>query len=190
MASVRPQFDVDRDLRTVEAMASRLTPYVYENQLYGNMPGDLAKLTVGGMLMRIYRLNEIADTLNTKQQEILRKANDKLDSVRREWAVAYEGKLEQEFRSRVTAMNHYINECVDNPRSCRENYPSEAEKRTILQHLGDEALERNIMTDEVKGALSSLDNKLHRYLEPGPFIWDPRLEPAYPKDTFWFLYIK
>src|SRR5258707_14790510 len=53
MATVRPQFDIERDVKTVEAMASRLTPYVYENQLYGSMPGDLAKLTVGGLLMRL-----------------------------------------------------------------------------------------------------------------------------------------
>ena len=190
MASVRPQFDIDRDVKTVEAMAARLTPYVYEDQLYGSMPGDLAKLTVGGLLMRLHRLSAISNILTPKQREVLQKATTKLDEVRRDWLVAYEGKIEQEFRARITALNHFVNECMDNPRSCRENYPSEAEKRTMLQELGDEALSLNIMADEVKGALSSIDNKLHRYLEPGPFIWDPRLEPAYLRDKYWFLYIK
>src|SRR5258706_198554 len=98
MASVRPQFDLDRDVKTVEAMASRLTPYVYENQLYGSMPGDFAKLTIGGLLMRVHRLASISDSLSPKQKDVLQKATDKLNEVRQQWAVAYEGKLEQEFR--------------------------------------------------------------------------------------------
>src|SRR5579871_2702207 len=47
------RYDLDRDVRTVEQMAARLTPYVYESELYGLMPGDLPKLTVGGLLMRL-----------------------------------------------------------------------------------------------------------------------------------------
>ena len=38
------RYDLDRDVRTVEQMAARLTPYIYENELYGLMPGDLPKV--------------------------------------------------------------------------------------------------------------------------------------------------
>ena len=42
------RFDFDRDVRIADAMASRLKPYVYENELYGLMPNDYPKLTLGG----------------------------------------------------------------------------------------------------------------------------------------------
>lgn len=192
MAIAQPvtRYDLDRDVRTVEAMASRLKPYVYENELYGLMPGDLPKLTVGGLLMRVHRLSGIASTLSAKQQDVLTKAQQQLDEVRREWTVAYEGKLTREFQARITAFNQFLNEYPDNPRSAAENYPSNAEKRTILEALSDEAASLDILSTDMKNALSATDNKLRRYTQPSSFIWDERLRPAYPEDKYWFLYLK
>jgi hypothetical protein len=50
MAAGRPviQYDLNRDVHTAQVMASRLDPFVYENETYGNMPEGLPKLTVGG----------------------------------------------------------------------------------------------------------------------------------------------
>jgi len=192
MAIAQPvtRYDLDRDVRTVEAMASRLNPYVYENELYGLMPGDLAKLTVGGLLMRMHRLSAISSTLSPKQQDTLNKARQQLDDVRRDWTVAYEGKLTREYQSRISAFNQFLNEYPDNPRSVAENYPSNAEKRAILESLADEAASLNILTADMKNALGATDNKLRRYTQPSSFIWDERLRPAYPEDKYWFLYLK
>jgi hypothetical protein len=192
MAIAQPvtRYDLDRDMRTVEAMASRLKPYVYENELYGLMPGDLPKLTVGGLLMRLHRLSAISGTLSPGQREALQKARQQTDEVRREWTVAYEGKITREFQARLTALNQFLNEYPDNPRSASENYPSEAEKRTILEALTDEAANLNILTADMKNALGATDNKIRRYTQPSSFIWDERLRPAYPQDKYWFLHVK
>jgi hypothetical protein len=192
MAIAQPvtRYDLDRDVRTVEAMAARLTPYVYENELYGLMPGDLPKLTIGGLLMRLHRLSAISGTLAPKQREAVQKAQQQLDEVRREWTVAYEGKITREFQARLTALNQFLNEYADNPRSASENYPSEAEKRTILEALTDEAANLNVLTSDMKNALGATDNKIRRYTQPSGFIWDERLRPAYPQDKYWFLYAK
>jgi len=183
-------YDLDRDVRTVDAMASRLTPYVYEEELYGQMPSNLPKLTVGGLLMRLHRLNAVRTVLSPDQQQMVTTAQNKLNDVRRQWAVAYEGKIKREFQARMTSLNQFLNESIDNPKLFSENFAAEAEKRAIAQALADEALSLNLMVDEVRGAITTLDNKLHRYLEPGDFIWDKRLESAYPKDKYWFLYVK
>jgi hypothetical protein len=192
MAIAQPvtRYDLDRDVRTVEAMAARLKPYVYENELYGLMPGDLPKLTVGGLLMRIHRLSAIAGTLSPKQQEVLKTAQEQLKTVRREWTVAYEGKIGREFQARLTALNQFLNEFADNPRSASENYPSEAEKRAILEALTDEAASLNMLTSDMKNALGATDNKIRRYTQPSSLIWDERLRSAYPEDKYWFLYAK
>ncbi len=192
MAIAQPvvRYDLDRDVRTLEAMAARLVPYVYENELYGAMPGDLPRLTVGGFLMRVHRLSAISSLLIPKQQEAVKTAQEQLDKVRREWTVAYEGKIAREFQARLTALNQFLNEYADNPRSAAENYPTNAEKRVILEALMDEAANLNAPTADMKNALGATDNKLRRYTQPDGFIWDERLRPAYPQDKYWFLYVK
>ncbi|MEP7288831.1 MAG: hypothetical protein ABI947_24020 [Chloroflexota bacterium] len=183
-------YDLDRDLRTAKEMAAGLTPYIYEDELYGLMPGDLPKLTVGGLMMRLHRLTAISGELSPAQQEVLRTAQEKLDAVRRDWMVAYEGKLQREFSARITSISQFLSECSDSPHNCADGYPSTAEKRAIAEALNDEALRLNIMVSDVKGALLSIDNKLHRYTHEGDFIWDARLKPAYPPEKYWFLYVK
>ncbi len=191
MTTAQPviRFDLDRDVRTVEAMAARLVPYVYEDEIYGQMPGDLPKLTFGGLLMRLHRLSVIANNLlSPQQQATLHKAQEELDKVRKEWPTAYEKKLARELRMRITAVEQFIAECGESVRACAENYPSGIEKRVIAEHLKSEAESRNALPTELKSALSSADAKLRRYVKAGEFIWDERLEPAYPQDKFWFLY--
>jgi hypothetical protein len=183
------KFDLDRDIRTVEAMAARLTPYVYENELYGVMPGDLPRLTVGGLLMRLHRLSAISGQLSPQQQATLATAKGQLEDVRKEWAVAYEGKVMQEMRARLRALDQFANECGENPRGCIDNYPSGIEKRVIVEALKDTATASNILTPDLRIAITNIDEKLRRYVKPGSaFLWDQRLEPAYPRDTYPFLY--
>jgi hypothetical protein len=182
-------FDLDRDIRTVEAMAARLTPYVYENELYGVMPGDLPRLTVGGLLMRLHRLSAIANLLSTQQQTTLATAKGQLDDVRKEWAVAYEGKVAQELKARLRALDQFANECGENPRGCADNYPSGIEKRVIVEALEEEASASNTLTPDLRAAITNIDEKLRRYMKPGSaFLWDQRLEAAYPRDKYPFLY--
>jgi hypothetical protein len=183
------KFDLDRDIRTVEAMAERLTPYVYENELYGLMPGDLPRLTIGGLLMRLHRLASISGLLSAQQQTTLANAKQHLDNVRKEWAVAYEGKVSQELKARLRALDQFANECGENPRGCVDNYPSSIEKRVIVEALEDEATASNTLTPDLRVAITNIDEKLRRYVKTGGnFIWDQRLEPAYPRDKYPFLY--
>lgn len=183
------KYDLDRDIRTVEAMAAGLTPYVYESELYGVMPGDLPALTIGGLLMRLHRLLAISDLLSPQQRAALAAAREQLDHVRKEWAVAYEGKVLQELRARLRALDQFANECAENPRGCVDNYPSSIEKRVIVEALKDEATASNTLTPDLRIAITNIDEKLRRYVKPGGnFIWDSRLEAAYPRDKHPFLY--
>jgi len=183
------RFDLDRDVRTAEAMASRLVPYVYEDEVYGSMPGDLPKLTLGGLLMRVHRLSAIANVLSPQQQAALQKAQQELDKVRQEWPTAYEKKIQRELKVRITSLEQFLAECDENARGCADNYPSNIEKRVMAEDLKDEAEARNALPVDLKGGLGSVDGKLRRYVKPGAFIWDKRLEPAYPRDKYWFLYV-
>ena len=192
MATVQPviRFDLSKDIRIVEAMAARLTPYIYENELYGPMPGDLPRLTVGGLLMRLHRLAAVADLLSPQQHDLLNAAQQQFDQVRKDWSVAYETKLSHELSARLTSLLQFIAECQDSPAHCGDLYPANAEKRAIVEALTDEAVARNIFTPALQAQLSGVDNKLRQFFSPGEFVWDARLKPAYPREKYWFLYVK
>ncbi len=192
MTTTQPviSFDLDRDVHTVEAMAARLKPYVYENELYGMMPGDLPRLTIGGLLMRLHRLTALSDILSPKQQTILNTAQQQLDSIRKEWGVAYEAKLQREFPARLNTLGQFLGECHEHPRGCFDGYPSAVEKRVIAQSIADEMEARNIVTPVIRAALTDFDNNLRSYVKPADhFVWDARLEPAYPRAQYWYLYV-
>jgi hypothetical protein len=185
MATAQPviRYDLDHDLRAVEAMAERLVPYVYETELYGQMPGDMPRLTLGGLLMRLYRLSAISSLLTPEQQQRLRMAKESLEKTQTQWRVAYEGKIQQELPARIKSLEQFA-------RSCMEIYPSGIEKRVMAEVLKDEAERLAVLSPETRLALTNVDGKIRRNVKPGgSFIWDRRLELAYPRDKYWFLYV-
>ncbi|MFQ3535732.1 MAG: hypothetical protein SNJ58_07630 [Aggregatilineales bacterium] len=191
MSEQRRTFAVDlaQDVRVVAAMAEHLTPYIYESELYGVLRDpSLPRLTVGGLLMRLARLHSLRDQLSAAQQAAVEAAQRKFDEVRRAWAVHYEGKVQQELRARIRALEHFAYDCAENLRACADNYPSAMEKRVMAEHLRDAAFELNVLDEDLKGRLTALDNAISRCIEKGPFCWSENLQPAYPPPKFWFLY--
>lgn len=116
------EVDLDRDVRVIELMAANLTPYIYEAELYGMMPGDYPRLTVGGLLMRLHRLSALNKQLTLKQQITMNEAQHRLEEVRRKWAVAYEGKIQQEIKARMITLVQCLSECEESPALCVENF--------------------------------------------------------------------
>ena len=181
-------FDLARDVRALGAMAANLTPYLYEKELYGYLSGDLPRLTVGGLLMRLYRLSRLSDHLSAEQQNVVQDAAINLEAEQSEWGVHYEHKLQQELEARLNALGRFLEECREGSAACAASYPIEAEKRTIIEHLRREAIEREVMPPELETRLRQLDNQLRRLLTDGAFISDPILQEVYPRDEFWWLY--
>ena len=181
-------FDLARDVRAVGAMAANLTPYLYEKELYGYLSGELPRLTVGGLLMRLYRLSRLSNQLSAEQQNTVQDAAINLEAEQSEWGVHYEAKIQQELEARINALTRFLEECREGNSTCAANYPIEAEKRVIIEHLRREAEELNVLPPELDTRLHQLDNQLRRLLTEGPFITDPMLEEVYPRDEFWWLY--
>jgi hypothetical protein len=181
-------FDLEHDVQILSAMASNLTPYLYENEMYGYLSGDLPKLTLGGLLLRLYRLSRLDDILNAEEHNIVQDARINFEAERSKWAVHYEAKLLHELTTRVDALERFLAECGEELRQCAADYPIQAEKRTIIEHLFDESTEHDIVPDELPVRLKQLDQKLRRLFAEGEFISDKRLEEVYPRNQFWWLY--
>jgi len=181
-------FDLDRDLRALATMASNLTPYLYEDEMYGYLSGDLPNLTLGGLLLRLYRLGRLENLLDADQQTMLQDSRINFEAECAKWAVHYETKLQQELHARLDAFDQFLNECGDDLPSCAANYPVQAEKRTIIEHLNDELVELEARPEEIENRLRHIDQKLRRLLVESDFISDERLEAVYPKGRFWWMY--
>lgn len=181
-------FDLDKDLSALSAMASTLTPYLYENEMYGVLPGSLPRLTLGGLLLRVYRLPRLTSILTERQQAAVREAQASFDAARAQWAVHYEQKLRHELHARLDAFGYFLDDCFEDRRGNAASYPSQAEKRTMIEHLRREAEDRHLMTEVEYGRLQTVDQRLSHLFKEGAFVMDERLESIYPCEEFWWLY--
>lgn len=186
-------YSIERDLNELAKMGDVLGSYIVKDELYfsiGGMygGGDLPQLTIGAFLLRMRRLSYFRDELTGTQAATLDKAIAQYDDMRKEWAVHYEQKINLEILSRLKMMEAFFRECRESMRSCVSAYPVEAQRRTIVQELMIGLNNDNLDTSQVNAPLHMTDGELRRFVRAGDFIWDPKLKPVYPKDTFWWLY--
>lgn len=187
------KYSAERDLNEAQAIADHLTPYVYEDQLYGNIGGVFGSgrqpsVTIGGLLLRLHRLHALESRLNDAQKARLTEIEARSEQVRQEWTVHYNEKLLSEASSRLSVIEAFFADCEDDPRSCAANYPPEAMRRTIVQVI-IETLERlNLPLANLDKGTRKIDSQLRRFTQPADFIWAAELQAAFPKDPYWWLY--
>lgn len=183
-------YDPASDLQALEAMAANLAPYLYGKELYGTLGPNLPKLTVGGLLLRLYRLQGLESSLSHDQQKRLQAAAAAYEKTRAEWSVHYEGKLQQEIKARVNNLTAFLEDHAEDAGKARADHPTAATQRTILYHLRQEAERLNQWTPDLAALEWKLDKRLRGVLGSGQshFIWAKSLEPLYPAEIFWWLY--
>lgn len=188
--------DLGFDLAVAQAMADELETYLQRDVLYwqmdvhGPLSSRFPKLTLGGLLLRRHRLNALRDRLSPRQCAALDALSQRVEAVIGHWATLYGAKLQREIAARLNAWARYILEdCLESRAACADNYPSQAEVRTMLALLLEEAAKySHADLAPLQNRLAALDSQFKGLSGLGPFIWDPILAPAYPPDHFWWLY--
>ena len=135
---------LEKDLSILEAMASELKSYLLGTDLYGMLSRNLPRRTAGGLLFYLRRLEALKSELTTDQQERLAHAHKEFDEQCSAWRTHYEEKITQELKSRLRNLSAFLDEYVVPPDARHEAFPVEAQQRTILNHLQEEALRLNI----------------------------------------------
>lgn len=178
------------DLGYLRSGLAELERYLLSKELYwptgaAAPPGEPAfpQLTLGGLLLAAQRLQ--AHRLDTAQGAELAKLEARLEALRGQWRVAWEGKAAREFHARLNLWRDFLEEYRENPANNADRYGYEVGRRAMLALLAPDAAEAPPAEREM---LRGLDGLLKAVLLPGDFVWEAELQGGFPRETYWFLY--
>ena len=181
------------DLAAVEAMASELEPYLMSDTLYWQLSPAKAivpvapMLTLGGLLLRLHRLQGQEEALTPEQSARLASADQTFRSTLKSWKAHAAARMLRELDARLKSWSWFVEDCRAQKRACITHYPTEAELRTLIALLLDKAAEYEDVSQH-RERLAQLDAQFCHWFRPGDFIWRPELAPVYPPERFWWLY--
>ncbi|MFO7537855.1 MAG: hypothetical protein R6X32_07320 [Chloroflexota bacterium] len=182
------------DLEVIETMAEKMDAYLDSDSLFWNMGPGIPALTLGGFLMRQYRLDALKDKLTAAEQERFLAAAQQVNGILAERVVAFEKKAHHEIESRLRQWQEYLRDrdWESSPRQMKahqQRYATAVEARAMLAALTETLQTPPYQLDkQVPQRLESLDQRQRGQWQDGEFVWTEGLEPAYPQDEFWWLY--
>jgi hypothetical protein len=181
-------YSIERDLKEAQVMVEALVPYVYQDELYTLLGGNMPSLTLGAVLMRLHRLRVLHNRMTSAQAEQFQNIEAKHQAVRDEWQTHYNKKLAREADSRLNNLSAYFKECEDDPATCANAYMPEALRRTIIQEVMSELPASEAEQSGLRDKCHKSDARMRRYVQPSSFVWDAMLKPVYDEKTYWWLY--
>ncbi|HZY42754.1 MAG TPA: hypothetical protein VFF59_12230 [Anaerolineae bacterium] len=187
-----PKLDAATELIISRTFVDELDDYLKSDVLYWPITratplGDkLPQLTIGGLLESIGRAEAAANDLTPDQATELSAIRQQHDRLRDARPAAYTSKAAREFASRLDAWSQYLDDATRKPADVAAYYPHEVRTRAKA-HLLAQGLGRDLPA-ATRARQSRLDARLLPMLQPGAFVWDARLQAAFPHDTCWWLY--
>jgi hypothetical protein len=185
---------ITRDVALCEAMADEIDAYLRSKELFWEpnrrRPGGegLPKLTIGGLLLAMRRLETLRERLDPDQAAALARARREYADQKQSWRLRYQNKLARDLRSRLDAWAWYLDDCERQGESAIVHYPRQAETRVKIDLLLDEAREVGLDVDDSRLRRAALDQRLRAVFATGAFCWLEPLAAGFPRERFWYLY--
>ncbi len=180
--------DLKLDLVFAEVVAEQFDDYVHTEVLFypvGAIKGmQMPQLTIGNWLETEWRLSAL-----NASPDVLTKTRTEVRRVRNRAAELYQNKARREFKSRLDTWEMFLDEQSqradkDHPYNAGSGYATQAHVRLKLALLQDDVSQLAAQLSRLRMA----DAKLKLRFKPGAFVWAPELQPAAPKDVWWWLY--
>jgi hypothetical protein len=145
------------------------------------------QMSGGDVLTRIFRLAGEENQLTPDQQRRFRAVRTAAEQTIYSLRTRFHALLAREVKARLDALNWFLDDAAADPKRARGEYPFEIRNRqrieVIMRELGGD------LTPELKQQLQRVDGRIRTVAQPTGFIWDSQLEPIYPHDSFWYLYV-
>ena len=129
------------------------------------------------MLARLHKLAAQSDSLSPEQKQALATARTQIDTATGRLPSHYQALLLREARARLNSLNWFLDDCNENRRECRVQYPFEIRNRQRIAEIC-KALEAN-SADAVATQVASIDQQLQSMLTSGDFIWESSVAHVY-----------
>lgn len=186
-----PRLHGETEFIIARAMADELEAYLKSDVLFWPLPpnnplGDkMPQLTIGGLLEALVRAEAAADELSADQRAALSAIKQQHDRIRADHPVAYEQHAVREVHSRLNTWATFMDDATRRPNDLAY-YAHEVRARAKIYLLA-QVLGAALPIAE-KRRINELDARLYEMWEPGAFVWDPRLQAAFPQEACWWLY--
>mgnify|MGYP001171455771 CR=1 FL=1 len=179
-----------QDLAALAAMAGQMAEYLDSDILYWPAPGaGMPALTLGGYLLREYRLMSLRGLLSAEQQAQLDAAVAEFNRALGNRVVRFETKAHHELEARLRQWEEYLKDMDRGTFDRTSNYATAVETRAIIQALLDRLSMPPYRTEaRPRQHLGTLDTRLHTRWQPGDFVWPEQWATAYPRADYWWLY--
>ena len=187
----------ETDLAVVEAMAEQFESYILGGQVYRTVvvptPGDRrgaaarpVQSSGGDVLARLHKLAAQSELLSREQAQRVAEARGAIEKATARLPSHYQALLLREARARLNSLNWFLDDCSENRRECRVQYPFEIRNRQRIAEIA-KALEA-----ENAGALATqvaaVDQRLQGMMTGGEFVWEAAVAHVYPREAYWYLY--
>lgn len=187
----------ETDLAVVEAMAAQFESYILQGEVYrtvvvpasvdGGAAGERPVQSSGGdVLARLHKLSAQAGLLTPAQKQVLAEAKAQIDRATERLPSHHQALLLREAKARLNSLNWFLDDCSENRRECRVQYPFEIRNRQRIAEIGKALDEAN--ADALATQLATADQRLQGMLEGGEFVWEAAVANLYPRDEYWYLY--
>ncbi len=179
-----PRLDGNTELAKAQYMVRDLDAYLHSDVLYWHVAepnplgSQMPQLTIGALLEALVRAEA-----GGADATALAATRTEHDRIRAAHAALYVRKTIHELHARLDAWREYLD---DDDRKTPVFYAQDVHVRAKI-YLMENALGGEVPL-EVRQYRERLDQDLFEIFIPGEFVWDSRLQTAFPKSRCWWLY--
>ena len=170
-------------------MAGQFESYILRGEVYrtvavpasadGRGTGEhRIQSSVGDVLARLHKLEAQSALLTAAQKEALAEAKAQIEETTGRLPSHFQALLLREARARLNSLNWFLDDCSENRRECRVQYPFEIRNRQRIAEIGkalDAAGAAALATH-----LATIDQRLGSITGGGEFVWDAAVAQVYP----------
>jgi transketolase len=173
-----------QNLHFLKAGLEQLKEYLLSTEIFWNasLPANYPQFTLGNLLLAAAELQAASESMAAESNQ-WRELLAELAKQKKEWRTNWERKAQKEFGARLRQWVQYVDEMVQNSSRPPAHYKTDVRVRALLELLAAEA-------PALWGQLASPDARLKRIVGDGDFIWEEDVKGAFPKNKYWFLWVK
>jgi hypothetical protein len=169
-----------------------LDKYLESKDLFWQLPGiardpgmAFETLTIGVVLFMLKRVKgrSLPEKLAAERDDY----ENRIFQSKIQNEKAWMKKVGQDF-NRAKLWEKFLNDYREDRVAAISSYPTHVSQRVIMQLLWEEQDSSNLLLTPLQFMIQTMDAVLKQIFIPGAFIWDPELQPAFPENTYWYLY--